>query len=446
VNIYYLLLWFSRFHFDPRLGVTLFSAGPLLVTPIKLVGFLAVLVATLSTHQDNAASRLRDPIAWIFPVYGVLPVITTLTAGLPTPSEPISSLLSFYLMLVATRLLVITDERVIKTVRVLTLSSALGALWIFKQYFIQHMDRPTGLEQDPNYEALTLLTSLPFAIWMARREAGVWYRRAGALFAAILGAGVLITQSRGGIIALAVMALVSLIYSRRKAVTLALLAAVAMLSVTLAPGGLAQRFHSFRVQGNATNGDEESTRVHVELVKAGLAMIEAHPIFGIGLERFKAEAVKYNSGVYSVAGRAYIAHDTYIQIAAEEGLPMLLLFLVMIGSAFRNLAAVRRYAGQPLGDLAGAMQVGLVGFCIAAVSVTAEYIFPFWIIVFLSHNLREIAGAAQEVPVPARQPALDVTPVRSPSFSSRPGRPTPGRLSRTMPSCSTGARTGASRC
>ena len=174
-------------------------------------------------------------------------------------------------------------------------------------------------------------------------------------------------------------------------------------------------------------------------------MVAAHPISGIGLDRFKAEALKYNSVVYSVAGRAYIAHDTYIQIAAEEGLPMLLLFLVMIGVAFKNLAAVRRYADRPLGDLAGAMQVGLLGFCIAAVSVTAEYIFPFWVTVFLSHNLREIAETAQGGPVPARQRALDITAVRSPDSSLRPGRLTAGRQSCTLPSCSIDARTGAGR-
>ncbi len=446
MTAYYLLLWMSRFHSDPRIGVTLLNAGPLLITPVKLVGFLAVLVAMFAARPDGAAVRLRNPIAWIFPVYVVVPVIVTLFAGQPTPSNPISSLLSFYLMLVATRLLVTTDQRAFKSVRVLTLASAVGSLWIYRQHFLQHIDRPTGLEQDPNYEALTLVTALPLAIWMTRHEAAAWYRRVGALSAGLMGAGVVITQSRAGIIALGIMALATVLYSRRKIVTLALIGAATMLVLVLAPATLTQRFESVKLSGNATNGDEESTRVHFELAKAGLAMTIAHPISGIGLDRFKAEALGYNPVIYSIAARAYIAHDTYIQIAAEEGLPLLILFLIMIGLALHNLSVVRRNADRALRDLATAMQVGVVGFCIAAISVTAEYIFPFWIIVFMSCNLREISESARTLTGSERQRALDVAAVSSLDFSSRPGRTAAACRSGTLRSHSIHARASAGRC
>ena len=39
------------------------------------------------------------------------------------------------------------------------------------------------------------------------------------------------------------------------------------------------------------------------------------------------------------------------------------------------------------------MQVSLIGFCIAGVSVTAEYVTALWILIVLSQNLREIALA-----------------------------------------------------
>ncbi len=47
----------------------------------------------------------------------------------------------------------------------------------------------------------------------------------------------------------------------------------------------------------------------------------------------------------------------------------------------------------PLARMATAMQLGLIGFSIAAASVTAEYVTTFWIVVFLSQNLREIVAA-----------------------------------------------------
>ena len=141
-------------------------------------------------------------------------------------------------MLVATRLLVSPmngQSRLYASLLLLLLSER---LWIFKQYFVQHMDRPPGLEQDPNYEALTLVTALPLAIWMALRETAAWYRRAGALSAALMSTGVVIGQSRAGIIALAVMAVTVLMFCRRKIITLAVLATAAMLLVALAPANL----------------------------------------------------------------------------------------------------------------------------------------------------------------------------------------------------------------
>ena len=113
------------------------------------------------------------------------------------------------------------------------------------------MDRPPGLEQDPNYEALTLLTSLPLALWMARYEASTVYRRAGACSAGLLAAAVIITQSRAAIIALGAMTIAAVYYSRRKTRTMMMLALATILLLPLAPAGLTQRFHSVKLSGDA---------------------------------------------------------------------------------------------------------------------------------------------------------------------------------------------------
>lgn len=131
----------------------------------------------------------------------------------------------------------------LKVVRVTILASALASLWIYKQHFVQHLDRPAGLEQDPNYEALTLVTSIPLAIWMARHEIGRWWRHIGAGCAGLMGLGVALTQSRGGLIALGVMGLVMPPFTRRKIRTLALLAGAAILFAALAPAGLFALVH-----------------------------------------------------------------------------------------------------------------------------------------------------------------------------------------------------------
>ena len=41
------------------------------------------------------------------------------------------------------------------------------------------------------------------------------------------------------------------------------------------------------------------------------------------------------------------------------------------------------------------MQLALIAFCVAAASVTAQYVVTFWMILFVSHNLRTIAELAR---------------------------------------------------
>ncbi len=422
--LYYILLVMTRFHFDPRVGKAFFDAGIVLVTPVKIVGLLTVLLALILPAPADAAPRLSSLQSVLFLLLATFPVLVTLAFRLPMPSMSISSLISFAFLMVATHLLVRTEDRMRKTVRVMILASALASLWLFKAHFLQHVDRPGGLEQDPNYEALTLVTGIPLAIWMVYHEVNHWWCYIGAGCAGLMGLGVVITESRAGLIALAVTAIITLVLARRKILTLALLAVIAIAVIGLAPSGLLDRFHGISISGTPANGDEESTRIHYELLKAGLSMIASHPLFGVGLDQFKSVAPDYNPNLNVIAGRSFIAHDTYIQVAAEGGLPTLALFLALIGLALLNCSATRRSTNPALADLGFAMQLGLLAYGVAAASVTAEYVITLWLIIFLSQNLREICTAtlASAQADSSRKTSPDI---RSLDGVARAGRPYP---------------------
>ncbi len=433
--LYYLLLLMTRFHNDPRFGMVLLDAGIVVVTPAKVVGLFTVVVALLAPRPKDAAPRRANPLGVLWTAFAIVQVLGTIAFGLPIPSESISSLLSFTLMLLATRLLITTEDRMAKSVRMLVFASALASLWLYKEHFWQHFYRAEGVEQDANYEALTLVMSIPLAVWMARYETTRFWRLIAAGCALVMSGGLILTQSRAGLISVAVMGLAMVLYSRRKGATLAMLALAAVLAIEFAPAGLVDRFYHIKLNGAVTNGDDESSRVHFELLKAGLAMIRAQPLFGVGLERFWVEARNYNPELARLTKISYIAHDTYIQIGSESGLPALALFLSLMGLATLNCRAVRQRSSRSLSQLALAMQIGLIGFSIGALSVTAEYVVPFWLIVFFSQNLREIAEAA------ATEPALETTRADSRAGARRLElRQKPARPFRVL-----APRTGASR-
>ena len=126
-------------------------------------------------------------------------------------------------------------------------------------------------------------------------------------------------------------------------------------------------------------------------------MIAAHPVFGVGLGVFKDVAPLYNPEISKLIKGSYIAHNTFIQIGAECGLPELFLFLAMIGYALHNFRLTERSSDEALASVGAAMWISLVGICVGTLTQSVQLL-PFWILIFLSQNLREVALA---VPLPA---------------------------------------------
>ncbi len=395
--LYYLLLFLTPFHYDPRLGFVLLDAGPLIITPVKILGLLTLVAALVAPSPKNKAERLRNPLVLLFVAYAVFPVATTVLFGLPTPSNYIGQYLSAALLFPATRLLVSTEERMLKVTRALVFGFAFGSLWVYKQHFMHHARQAWGLEHDANYEALMLLLAVAPAFWMAGYEEKHLLRRAGLICGLLLAGAVLLTQSRAGVIAGTVVALLALVRSRRKLLGVALFAGAVIVVLNWGPNGLLQRFKHIKLEGAPASGDERSSRIHIELLKAGVRMIEDHPIFGVGLGRFRSAAPLYNPELIKLTGgRKFIAHDTFLQIGSEAGIPVLLIFLIMLGVTRRNYRVAQQSSNDRLAALGASMEMSLIGVSVVALSISVEFL-PFCILILLSQNLREIARAADMV-------------------------------------------------
>jgi len=392
MTLYCLLLLFTPFHSDPRMSHTLFQTSIMIVTPVKVLGMAALAAAFLSRPNHESAPRLQSSLPLLFVPFAVFPPFATLISGLPMPTANVSQLISAALLFGATRPLLRTKERMVEAVRTLVVGFAIGSLWVYKQHFLQHAGQAWGLEGDPNYEALMLLLPTPLAFWMALNESNSLWRRIGLGCGLTLAGAIVLTESRAGIMAGALVGFVGVMRSRHKLLGIALIALLAVAIFSWGPAGLSDRFQSIKFTGEAHNGDENSTRIHVELLKAGMRMIESHPLFGIGLDQFKALAPEYNPEVLKLADRSYIAHDTFLQIGAECGMPALLLFIVMLGIAARNFRSAQRNIDSGFSACGQALQLSIVGVSVVAFTITAELL-PFWLLIFFSQNFREIAVA-----------------------------------------------------
>ncbi|HVN63481.1 MAG TPA: O-antigen ligase family protein, partial [Candidatus Binataceae bacterium] len=184
--------------------------------------------------------------------------------------------------------------------------------------------------------------------------------------------------------------------SKHKARFAAQMAAVGALLLALGPSSMIHRLEQIRVYGSVESGSELSTRIRWELDRAAIHMIESHPVFGVGLDQFRNEEVRYNPRLLIVDPYQHIAHNTYLELGAEGGMPTLALYLAILILTLYTCKEIEtdRAIPEAFTSLAYSVRIGLIGFMVAAVFLSAQYVKEPWVLVCLAPNLLEISRQA----------------------------------------------------
>jgi len=116
-------------------------------------------------------------------------------------------------------------------------------------------------------------------------------------------------------------------------------------------------------------------------------------LMGIGLGEFKTLI-----GTYAEDPRlSKLAHNSYLEIAAELGILSLMVYLFLIFETYRSLRwtteLARRMKAPLLYGVATGMQGGIVGFLVSSFFLSAEYVKVFWFYVFFSIVLVRVSRA-----------------------------------------------------
>jgi putative inorganic carbon (hco3(-)) transporter len=145
---------------------------------------------------------------------------------------------------------------------------------------------------------------------------------------------IVLTQSRGGTIALGVMAAYYWLKSDKKVTTAALVVVVIFLIFAFAP---AQYFERMNMISDTSEG---SANARLEAWKVGMRMAADHPLLGVGVGHF---GVKFGTTYLPVnlGGPWMTAHSLYFLALGELGFPGIIFVLTFV---FYNLAANRNVA------------------------------------------------------------------------------------------------------
>ena len=206
---------------------------------------------------------------------------------------------------------------------------------------------------------MEMLFPIPLAMCLSRQvEQG--QKVALGVAAAFTASTIVLSGSRGGVIALAVqLALASAFVaiprkSPRVALALGACLAGAALWILLVGGtGVADRLSTLHSQAHT----EVSSGLRLTVTKDCLRMFAARPILGWGLGTFPMAYPPFQSFYSNIFVNE--AHDDYAQLLVEMGLPGFLIMLWFLWLSFR--AAWRKLRGGKLGVNGGLALAGALG-------------------------------------------------------------------------------------
>ena len=213
---------------------------------------------------------------------------------------------------------------------------------------------------NPTVFAAFLVLVIPLAGALAFRTRETAYRVLWTFIGLLMTFALYLTGSRGGWLAFGVEALVFgallVVTSPRRRVLV--MVGVPVLLVLLG-GPLLLRPMRERLFPTVPR-EEQSNAFRVLTWRATTQMAAARPILGFGPGTFQ-----YVFPRYALAGFTRMAHNTYLQIASEAGLPALLAFLALLGACgTAGARALRRHvAGADRLVIIGAL-AGAAGFLI----------------------------------------------------------------------------------
>jgi hypothetical protein len=268
--------------------------------------------------------------------------------------------------------------------------------------------RHAGSLGEKNRFGQVLLLAAPFVLVFFAPGMKKWLIPGLAMLLVTLAAFTL-TRSRGGVLAIGCM-LIALVMVRQ--ISIRYLLMVGLLSVpavALLSADYLDRVGSIvDVAINASSGSvrnsDSAVRGRLNEMGAAVLVFLDHPISGVGPAMFQYHYRDYAGLIgLHVHNQDRQAHCTYLQIAAENGIVGLALFLLICWRTFAALwNSVRTTECERLNWLLTAVFVSYVGYVSGSVLLSFTFVRYFWLILAISWVAIDLAEKAAERTEPAR--------------------------------------------
>jgi len=345
---------------------------------------------------------LWTAVLWITLVISYLfgPYVDLYTSSVRTPSQLLYATTIIFVFYFMSLMEIDELNKLRYLVVVFVVSTLYLTYWANNQYLSQNWNQfnygrlmgPFGITgnsiyNDENTFAMLFVTGLPFVYYWGWYQKRHWLRW---LLWGVIPLGwhaIFLTGSRGGLVGLCMVLIAVVLLSNRKILALPLLLLFLLFYQWQAGDTMKERSDTI-----STYETEGSAQQRIAAWSGGLKMMADHPLTGVGLGSFITALPHYSET------SPRVAHNTFIQFAAESGVGAGVAYLVIVFIFFRNSINIYRWCGECSKNIDifqidlynKASLVSFVGLNVCSLFLSLNTYEVFFVLLIINNSLNQI--------------------------------------------------------
>jgi O-antigen ligase len=368
-------------------------------TVAKLIGALCLPVVVFTFAEKRQTSGFaQNGVLWCFVYFTVAMISYVLSflymVGFTWDLMAMNNILSILLLLVFALVMVNSVSRLHWILIATVTSGALASVYVVREWLENRSFagyRPGSISGDANYYGICAAGCLPliFALHQARPPRWEKLYLTGCFVVTVFGFGM--AASRGALVGVVAGFVLILSRSGQRFRKLLKYGVLVVPLLALAPNSPVGRLV------RPTADDDKAADARRVAWKSGLRMFAENPITGVGVGQFRYRMLRYEYEYDrgEIEKVHTVAHNTYLEIAAEQGLVGFLPFICVLIAAYVTLGRQARETARVgalfLHQACLGLQASVVAVWISAFFVSAWWFRFTWWPVFLAFCVQPIA-------------------------------------------------------
>lgn len=259
--------------------------------------------------------------------------------------------------------------------------------------------RLSGPVGDPNFYAQVMVVLALLGVERLVHEKRLLPKILAGAAAALSTLTVIFTFSRGATVSLVLSLIIFFWIYRLKPAQLIVVLALGITLLLFAPPTYYERVLTLKNILPSSSGDPQ-INVYADRAIQGRAsenvtawvMVQQHPLMGVGLNNFSSLYQEYTKSLgLAPSANNRSPHNLYLEVAAEQGIVGLSVFLIMVALAFRSILTARmkfRLAGmEDYANMITGFAIAFGGYMLSAVFVHAAYPRYFYLLLGIAYAL-----------------------------------------------------------